>query len=520
MKINYLLPSLFLVITSVAYAQNDRSKSVKSKYLAIPAYDLTASNPSTVTAEFAMNDASFGTEKQKQVEAICKPKGGSIKDAVKLPTHYYEIPFTQPESYLVAKDQAGTIVYASKISEISQGIVKFGYEKCEYWMEATLKKDWAAQASSFKSKEINKHVDEVYAMAAKEAASNIYLSYVNQEFDVYSAKGKDFDYSNLDDAFEKAMATYENILNVGPNDADFKSLKDCIVVWEKELETADLEDKKARISESIAKGLHENCARAYMYMYDFDNAISHARSFQKLFGNMHTNRTNDFDVLVARMETQKIAATKNSGLMGDISGLNDMAKASATKTSSVTKLGSGDYDRLKTDFYLFKKDQFSDVNAARKDEEAAAIASGELNPYEKYISPGLTGPAIMMTMAPSALSGFPELKEFPKEMCELTQLETVLIMNNKIESVPAEIGKLTALAKLDLTGNNLKTLPPEIGQLTNLKTLKLNKNPIESLPKEIGNLENLKTLTLSGNTMDASAQAELERLLPNCKIKF
>ena len=62
-------------------------------------------------------------------------------------------------------------------------------------------------------------------------------------------------------------------------------------------------DKKSRINKSIAKGLHENCATAYMYIYDFDNAIGHGRNFLKLYGNFHTNRTDSFDVLMINLSS-------------------------------------------------------------------------------------------------------------------------------------------------------------------------------------------------------------------------
>ena len=76
------------------------------------------------------------------------------------------------------------------------------------------------------------------------------------------------------------------------------------------------------------------------------------------------------------------------------------------------------------------------------------------------------------------------------------------------------------LKKLDLTGNNLKTIPPEIGQLTELKTLNLGKNPITSLPDEIANLSNLNTLNLKDTNLSKEEQEKVERLLPDCKVKF
>ena len=519
MKNKLLLLLLLFAITTNVQAQKDKSKDVKTKYLSVPAYDLSAVDGSAITAEFSTGNAAFGTEKLKDTKSTCVPKGGGLKDAIEVTTYYYEIPVTYAESYLVAKDPSGNIVYASQVSKSDQGVIKFGFNKCEYWISDKMKKDWASKGSSFKSGEFKKYEDEMYKRAIGEARSNVYLSYIEENFAVYGAKGKAFDYAELDAAFDKALTAYKNIAKAGPNESDFKLLNECISVWEKELETVNSDDKKARISKTIAKGLHENCVRAYMYMYNSEKAVKHGRSFKKLFGNFSSNRTNAIDFLMKRIEIQKIAVDKNKALVGDISGLSAKANTD-NKVVKVLKLNSSNFSRLKAEHFKFRGTQHSEVMDERKKEEEDAIADGSLNPYQKYVMDAAGGPVLLMTMAPSALTGFPELKELPVEMCNLEGLTQLVIMNNKIETVPSEIGNLTDLTKLDLTGNNISSIPPEIGKLTKLKTLRLGKNPIESLPEEIANCKNLKSINLKGCKLSAAAQQDLASWLPNCKIKY
>src|SRR3990172_5937367 len=108
---NFLLLSAITFSAFAVTAQTDRSKKVDTKYLSLPGYDVSATDPSTVTIEFAMKDGVFGAEKLKEGESICKPIGGTIKDAIKVKSFYYEIPYTQPESYVMAKGADGKIVY-------------------------------------------------------------------------------------------------------------------------------------------------------------------------------------------------------------------------------------------------------------------------------------------------------------------------------------------------------------------------------------------------------------------------
>lgn len=522
-----LLISTLILLAIITMGQNDRSKKVKSKYLSLPAYDISKTDPSTVIIEFAMKAGFFGAERLKEGESICKPKGGTIKDAIKVKAFYYEIPYTQQESYVVAKSMDSRIVYSSKTSEISQSVVRFGWDekmkqaKCEYALSANnLKKDFLKKANSFKISEHRKYENEIYKKAIIEAKANVSLSYIPEQFEVYSAKGKNYNYDDLGEAFDKAMTAYESINKNGFNANDLTKLKEAIAIWEKELQTINTEDKKARITKEIGKGLHENLARAYLYLYDFENAKKHTEAFLAMFGNFSNNRTQAFEQLLIRIHLQKIAADKNLGIIGDVSILN--AKASASKSGGQSKLLSSDqFDRLKGEFLIFKGSQASGLMEEKKKEEDALIASGQLNPYQKWYFPtAVGGEGILMNMPPSALSGTPELTELPIEICEFTEAKQLVILKNKITSVPADIAKMKLLVKLDLSGNLLKSLPVEIGQLKDLETLKLNANPLESLPSELANCTKLKTLQIKGTKLSETQIAEIKRMLPNCKIKF
>lgn len=520
-----LLTTSAILLAISTNAQKDYSKKIESKYISLPSYDISETDPLTVGIEFAMKVPVFGTEKLKEAESTCIPKGGKLSDAIKVPSFYYEIPYTQPESYIVAKSAEGTVVYAAKPTSTQSSNLKFGWDAkmkqplCEYFRSEKLKKDYASNGSSFKTSEHKKYESKAYTDALAEATANVYLSYFEEEFPVYGAKGKAYDYADLEGAFEKATAAYKSIKKNGLNADDFTKLKEAITVWESELETLNVEDKKARISKNIGKGLHENCVRAYAYMFEFDKALDHGKSFMALFGNFSNNQSNAVKDLILRIRLQSMAADKNSEIIKDIAALHTKASASG-KTVNAAHLSSDQFERLSSEYRGYGMSVAVEANEVQNQEEEEAIASGELNPYQKYVSDvAVGGPALMMTMPPSALSGFPELTELPKEMCELTQLTQILIMNNKLETVSPDIAKLTLLKKLDLTGNQLKTLPPEIGKLANLETLKLSKNPIESLPKELGNCTKLKTLVIKGTKLSDADIDEIQSMLPKCKIK-
>src|SRR5258706_12658742 len=64
-----------------------------------------------------------------------------------------------------------------------------------------------------------------------------------------------------------------------------------------------------------------------------------------------------------------------------------------------------------------------------------------------------------------------KLTSIPKEVFELTHLESLVFRGNSLTVVPDEISRLDNLKLLDLSYNNLATLPSAVGSLSGLKTL-------------------------------------------------
>ena len=94
-----------------------------------------------------------------------------------------------------------------------------------------------------------------------------------------------------------------------------------------------------------------------------------------------------------------------------------------------------------------------------------------------------------------------QLTEIPKELGNLTELETLILNGNKLTEIPKELGNLTNLKYLYLYNNKLTEIPKELGNLTNLQNLSLGVNQLTEIPKELGNLVNLRDLDLYGNKL-------------------
>jgi len=137
-----------------------------------------------------------------------------------------------------------------------------------------------------------------------------------------------------------------------------------------------------------------------------------------------------------------------------------------------------------------------------------------------------------------------KLKEIPKEIFTLTNLQELNLSKNKLTTIPKEIGKLKNLQVLNFSANEIDTVPAEIGQLINIQKLILNQNVINHLPTTIGNLTKMYFLDLWGNNIQEfpkeisklqntlkyidlrvisikdNLQEDMVKLLPNTKFLF
>lgn len=521
MKNIYLSLGLCLGVLGAANAQKLTGKEIDSRYIQLPAYDLSQVDPMTITAEFACGDHVFGKEQVGDYESICKPKGGTLKDAVKITTYHYVVSTTQPESFLIAKDASGNILFGAQLSSNGPSTAKFGYDKCEYWIADKMKKDYESGKTGFQNSTNSNFAGERYKEAMNLAFNNVFISYVEESFELNKAKGKGFDYSDLDGAYDKAAAAYASYKTKGPNQADMDALQGAIDVWKKALEEADLENKKSRINKPIARGLHENIANAYMYMYKMDDALKHAREVLKLWGNTTTNRTTAWKARVEIIEAREIAAQSNAGIISDHAALIAKADASKSNKISVQKHGADQVPRIKQDFSKYQTEVLKADMDARKEEYDAAVASGDVNKYDKYCTATAGGKVLNLTQTMAKMQGDADITEFPTEVCAMGEdLKQANITGFSFTNVAPCIGQLTNCTRLSLANTKVESIPAEIGQMSSLKTLVLTNCPITTLPEEIKNCSELKTLNLKGTKLSSDEQKKVQGWLPDCKIKF
>lgn len=86
-----------------------------------------------------------------------------------------------------------------------------------------------------------------------------------------------------------------------------------------------------------------------------------------------------------------------------------------------------------------------------------------------------------------------------------TQLRSLILTDNCIESLPDELGDCSALQKLMMAGNRLRHLPESLARCERLELLRISANNIGHLPDWLLNMPALAWLACAGNPMPKPA---------------
>ena len=116
----------------------------------------------------------------------------------------------------------------------------------------------------------------------------------------------------------------------------------------------------------------------------------------------------------------------------------------------------------------------------------------------KDLKEALKNPDIVYVLELKRIQG----DDFPVEVFQFKNLESLNLSKNSFRSIPYEIGQLKKLRYLNLAKNNIKKLPESIGDLSNLEQLIISQNILTELPRSIGKLKKLKFLDLWSNELD------------------
>lgn len=507
--------------------KGNKAKKTLRKYTSDDLYfsfkdlKLTSERPD-INVEIAFGKFQVLNKIEKAHEIACTYKGAklnstkNIKKNLKMcPAVYYKVEYQLPY-ILKISNQSGDVLLIKEYNK--KGWDTFGYDSTG--LTGFLKKedlDVAYNKSDLAKIKKTAYLEKI-AKSNTIINENIFFKEVTDQFKFGTGKDNKFDYSALTTTLEKVLDAFKNESEI------LSTLEEANILWEKEIATVNLGDKKARINRKIATSIYGNLALSNMYLNNFEKANEYSKEYVRL-ANMAIDQSISeraravYYLIKKREKTFKI----NKDL-----ALSSKTPIPAPRLNTLMNDKKSLHKFVTTDEYftLFSKqlqeieEQKRAENAKNKEEEKT-INSNQISALDKYRnriqSSQLQGNVLFLN---NWYDKDIEGKELPKEICELTELNELRPYGLSLISIPEEIGNLINLKKLNLSGNNLKTIPSSIGKLLNLVVLDLSNNNLEKLPLEIKQLQKLQKIKLKGNNFSKSELVKLKEILPKgCKIK-
>jgi tetratricopeptide (TPR) repeat protein len=527
MNMNRILVSLgsIALFAALSYGSNIKTNKIETKILELPNVSLQTINYNGLTAGYALSKISVVSTAKQSEEAICQ--NSLTNKLVKVPAEFFNVTHTVPAIIIVVKDKQGKVVYAEKIGnqkfnneEVTEN-TPYGKGDCRFHQPGVLEQTFEREKGEFLAKIEEEALKDTKKDVADIVKRSLYAKYADEKFKMSYVDDKSGAYKDLSDAYETAVTVYKNYKANGYSPEIVAPLKTAIAAWEKALTESNLSDKKARINYDITLKLHENLAVAYMYTNDYETAIVH---FGKIASLQKASFPDFSDANYAKVKDRAVArvggVTANRAILESADKIKTaIADADRYRSQLVVADMQKEFSILEKQYTDYKASQGASNSSFVEGAEKKAIASGKLNPYESKIANSMVQGNYFQVS--SFFGGaVEEYTEVPVLLCEIQQLNELIITGNKVAKVPPEIAKLKMLKVLNLKDNKLTELPEELSKVESLKKIDVSGNQISKLPSEIGQLKNLKELNIKGNPVSADEVARVKAALPKCKVKI
>jgi len=108
-----------------------------------------------------------------------------------------------------------------------------------------------------------------------------------------------------------------------------------------------------------------------------------------------------------------------------------------------------------------------------------------------------------------------------REACAIKTLKKLTLRTGKLDALPKELGQLTALESFHIDGNELVSLPDSIGDLDKVHTFYAYRNKFKKIPETFGGMTSLKKLVLWQNELTTIPKSfgDLKKLT-ECELKW
>jgi hypothetical protein len=289
-----------------------------------------------VRIDICIDDLQVVRKQLQQHDIPCKVKGEKVsKENLHVcPAFYYEVTWRMPTRLVATRD--GEVVATARYNP--PAVTGFGYNKNTGFLEQG-ELDAAWDPGELAQRAIVHRLDEIDDIVQ----SFVYTGVAEEKVRLRLPRDKDYDYSDIEKAAERAAEALD-AMRKGKKKPGPKAIDDAMDLFEREIATADLSDKDARIDAKAARKLHAAVAQLALYRHDHDRALEHAERALELYqteGFQSDTRIGQYQELIGMIEARSGLAP--GGPVDDLDKADNLLDQARRKRSpyDVVVAGSG-----------------------------------------------------------------------------------------------------------------------------------------------------------------------------------
>lgn len=266
-----------------------------NSYIQIPGYTRQPAD-ADVQVTVLLNGFSMVDIAEKTKESKMKINGVETSST----KFYYEISCKHPITLRV-QDKTGNIIQESPIEVLNEPVVSYS---AEHKSKDALEKYWYENQNTILRAIDEKLITSNMNIVKDELASRYGYAQVPRATTVINIKDKKVSYDDYNQAFEKATAAYSKLALQDKQAEAAAELEKAVELWNNALKESDPNNKKARVDAKVTAATHLNCAEAYMWLNNFEEAEKHLNKIKMLDISKYENLAKDLNTVIVEQKNR------------------------------------------------------------------------------------------------------------------------------------------------------------------------------------------------------------------------
>ncbi|MFC5269559.1 hypothetical protein [Adhaeribacter terreus] len=266
-----------------------------NSYIQIPGFTKQDAN-ADIQASVLLNGFAMSDMSEKTKQSSVKINGVETSST----KYFYEVSYKHPITLRV-QDKTGRILHESPIESLNETITA---NTGEFKSKEALEKYWSENQNTFLRGLDESLITRNMNIVKDELASRYGFAKMPRATSVINIKDKKVSYDDFNQAFEKATTAYSKLALLDKQAEAATELEKAVELWNNALKESDLKNKKARVDAKVTAATHLNCAEAYMWLNNYEEAEKHINKIKVLDISKYESLAKELNTVIVEQKSR------------------------------------------------------------------------------------------------------------------------------------------------------------------------------------------------------------------------